>query len=117
MNAILEHIYVELLLITVDNNRSEALLKDMDVANWPTSEKELSIFPQEFTTTETAFILEGESVMTPEQGSEATPFTVGDLLVFPLGYQGRWEVKKALSIQLNSIEMASGNLSVADAIF
>jgi len=82
--------------ITVDSNPSEALLKKMGVANWPTWEKEASVFPWEFVTTETAFIVEGECEMTPADGSPSTTFKAGDLVVFPLGYKGSWEVKKAL---------------------
>ena len=61
----------------------------MGVANWPTWEMEVSVFAWEFTTTETAFILEGECEMTPNDGGDATTFTVGDT-----GYKGTWEVKK-----------------------
>ena len=82
--------------ITVDSNPSEELLKDMGVANWPTWGKEVSVFPWDFVTTETAFILEGECEMTPEDGSEKTTFKAGDLVVFPLGWKGSWEVKKTL---------------------
>ena len=82
--------------ITVDSNPSEALLKEMGAAYWPTWEKEVSIFPWEFVTTETALILEGECEMTPENGDPSTTFKAGDLVVFPLGYKGSWEVKKAL---------------------
>ena len=82
--------------ITVDSNPSEALLSQMGVASWPTWEKEVSVFPWEFVTTETAFILEGECEMTPNDGSESTTFKAGDLVVFPVGYEGTWEVKKAL---------------------
>ncbi|MDO9167740.1 MAG: cupin domain-containing protein [Methylobacter sp.] len=82
--------------ITVDSNPSKALLKKMGVANWPTWEKEVSAFPWEFVTTETALILEGECVMTPADGGPSTTFKAGDLVVFPLGYKGTWEVKKAL---------------------
>tara|TARA_R110002049_G_scaffold29552_14_gene100442 strand:+ start:9883 stop:10233 length:351 start_codon:yes stop_codon:yes gene_type:complete len=82
--------------ITVNSNPSEALLKEMGVVYWPTWEKEVSVFPWEFVTTETALIVEGECVMTPADGSPATTFKAGDLVVFPLGYKGTWEVKKAL---------------------
>jgi len=85
--------------ITVDSNPSEALLKEMGVVNWPTWEKEVSVFPWEFVTTETAFILEGECEMTPADGSPSTTFKAGDLVVFPLGYKGSWEVKKPLKKQ------------------
>ena len=82
--------------ITVDSNPSETLLKEMGIAYWPTWEKEVSEFPWEFVTTETALILEGECEMTPADGSASTTFKAGDLVVFPLGYKGTWEVKKAL---------------------
>lgn len=82
--------------ITVDSNPSEALLKKMGVSHWPTWEKEVSVFPWEFVTTETAFILEGECEMTPADGGPSTTFKAGDLVVFPLGYKGTWEVKKPL---------------------
>jgi uncharacterized cupin superfamily protein len=82
--------------ITVDSNPSDALLKQMGAAHWPTWEKEVSVFPWEFVTTETALILEGECEITPEDGSPSTTFKAGDLVVFPLGYKGSWEVKKPL---------------------
>ena len=82
--------------ITVESNLSEARLKEMGVAYWPTWEKEVSEFPWEFVTTETALILEGECEMTPINGGPSTTFKAGDLVVFPLGYKGTWEVKKAL---------------------
>ncbi|NQY27042.1 MAG: cupin domain-containing protein [Piscirickettsiaceae bacterium] len=85
--------------ITVKSNPSEALLKEMGVAYWPTWEKEVSVFPWEFVTTETALILEGECEMTPEDGSPSVMFKAGDLVVFPVGFKGSWEVKKALKKQ------------------
>ena len=82
--------------ITVESNPSEPLLKKIGVAYWPTWEKEVSVFPWEFVTTETALILEGECEITPTDGSPSTTFKAGDLVVFPLGYKGTWEVKKTL---------------------
>ncbi len=82
--------------ITVNSNPTEAFLKEMGVNYWPTWQKEVSVFPWEFVTTETAFILEGECEMTPADGGPSTTFKAGDFVVFPLGYKGTWEVKKAL---------------------
>mgnify|MGYP000694671229 CR=1 FL=1 len=82
--------------ITVDSTPSEALLKEMGTQYWPTWEKEVSVFPWEFVTTETALILEGECEITPADGSPSTTFKAGDLVVFPVGYKGSWEVKKTL---------------------
>ena len=64
--------------ITVDSNPSEALLKEMGAAYWPTWEKEVSKFPWEFVTTETALILEGECEMTPADGGASVTFKAGD---------------------------------------
>lgn len=85
--------------ITVDNNPSDALLKTLGVAHWPTWEKPASVFPWAFVTTEIAYIVEGECKMTPYDGSPSTIFKAGDLVVFPNGYKGTWEVKKALKKQ------------------
>ncbi len=82
--------------ITVDSNPSDALLKKIGTAYWPTWEKEVSVFPWEFVTTETALILEGECKMTAADGGPSITFKAGDLVVFPLGYKGTWEVKKKL---------------------
>jgi hypothetical protein len=82
--------------ITVDSNPSESFLKEMGAAYWPTWEKEVSVFSWEFVTTETALILEGECEITPTDGGLSTTFKAGDLVVFPLGYKGTWEVKKTL---------------------
>ena len=85
--------------ITVDSNPSDALLKKLGAAYWPTWEKEVSVFPWEFVTTETALILEGECEMTPEDGGPSVTFKAGDLVVFPVGYKGSGGVKKALKKQ------------------
>ncbi len=90
--------------ITVDSNPSEALLKKLGTANWPTWQKEVSVFPWEFVTTETALILEGECEMTPEDGSPVVSFKAGDLVVFPNGFKGSWEVKKPLKKQYKHID-------------
>jgi len=90
--------------ITVTNNPSDAELKQLGVEYWPTWEKEVSTFPWEFVTTETAYILEGECEMTPEDGSPATTFKAGDLVMFPNGFKGTWEVKKPLKKHYKHID-------------
>ena len=89
--------------ITVDSNPSDAFLKKLGTAHWPTWEKEVSVFDWEFVTTETALILEGECEMTPADGSASTTFKAGDLVVFPVGFKGSWEVKKPLKKQYKHI--------------
>lgn len=75
---------------------SEADLQALGTKHWPTWEKEVSTFPWAFVTTENALILEGECEITPEDGGTSTKFKAGDLVVFPNGYKGTWEVKKPL---------------------
>lgn len=57
----------------------------------------MSVFPFEFDDQETVYILEGECVITPNDGSApVSSLAAGDLVVFPAGLSGSWEVKKAL---------------------
>lgn len=85
--------------ILVDSNPSDSTLKQMGVVHWPTWQKEVSVFPWAFVTTEVAYILEGECEMTPEDGSPSTTFKAGDLVTFPNGFKGTWEVKQPLKKQ------------------
>jgi uncharacterized protein len=82
--------------VSIEHNPSEARLSELGVSKWPTWSKEVSVFPFEFNARETAYILEGECVLTPDDGSAPIHFTVGDLLVFPAGLSVTWEVKTAL---------------------
>jgi uncharacterized protein len=52
--------------IILEHNPSEDRLKELGVANWEIWEKEVSEFPIDFDETETAYILEGEILVTPE---------------------------------------------------
>ncbi len=82
--------------IIIEHNPDAVRLSELGVSQWPTWSKEVSIFPFTFDDQETAYILEGECVITPDDGSAPVSFTVGDLLVFPAGLSCTWEVKKAL---------------------
>ena len=62
-----------------EHNPSEERLKELGVANWDIWEKEVSEFPIDFDETETAYILEGEILVTPE-GGEPVRILPGDLL-------------------------------------
>jgi len=87
---------------------SEAELASLGTQHWPTWQKEVSTFPWEFVTTEHALILEGECEFTPEDGSPSTTFKAGDLVIFPNGYKGTWEVKKPLK---KRFKHANGNIA------
>jgi uncharacterized protein len=81
--------------ITVDHNPSRDLLNRLGVSNWPTWSKEVSVFPWTYSDPETAYVLEGEVVVTPT-GGEPIKFAKGDLVVFPAGMSCTWEVKQPL---------------------
>lgn len=80
--------------ITVEKP-DQSTLKDLDVENWPTWSKEVSRFSWKYSSQETAYILEGEVTVTPDEGAPVT-FGAGDLVIFPAGMSCVWEVKKPL---------------------
>jgi uncharacterized cupin superfamily protein len=51
--------------ITIEHNPSQERLQELGVAGWPIWEKEISTFPIDFDETETAYVLEGEIIVTP----------------------------------------------------
>ncbi len=81
--------------IAIEHNPSADRLKELDVANWDIWEKEVSEFAIDFDETETAYILEGEILVTPE-GGEPVRIVPGDLVVFPAGLNSQWQVVKPL---------------------
>jgi uncharacterized protein len=82
-------------LITIEHNPSEERLKELGVSQWPIWEKEVSKFPIDFDETETAYVLEGEILVTPK-GGETVKIVAGDLVVFHEGLNSDWEVVKPL---------------------
>ena len=54
--------------IVVEKKPAQSTLDSLKVNKWPTWEKEVSIFPWVFPEQEIAYILEGECVITPEDG-------------------------------------------------
>ncbi len=81
--------------IVIERNPDAARLEALGVSNWPTWEKEVSVFPWTFHEQEIALILEGECVITPDGGKPVT-FGKGDLVTFPAGMACTWEVRKPL---------------------
>lgn len=81
--------------IIVESNPSQERLSSLNVAKWPTWQKEVSVFSWTFPEQEVAYILEGECVVTTCCGS-TTQFAKGDLVTFPAGVTVSWEVKQPL---------------------
>ena len=57
--------------ITIEHNPSQERLEELGVAGWPIWEKEISTFPIDFDETETAYVLEGEIIVTPQAASRS----------------------------------------------
>lgn len=72
-----------------------ARLNELGVKQWPTWSKEVSTFPWQYSSTEIAYILEGEVTVTPNGGTPVS-FSAGDLVTFATGLDCVWEVKKPL---------------------
>lgn len=81
-------------LITVEKPDAAKLAK-LGVSSWPIWTKEVSTFPWSYSSTEIAYILEGEVTVTPKNGASVT-FGKGDLVTFSTGLDCTWDVKKAL---------------------
>jgi len=81
-------------MIHIEKPSEEKLLK-LNVKLWPVWEKEESEFPWEYDEKETCFIIEGEVVVTSDNG-ESVKIGKGDLVVFPEGLSCRWKINKAV---------------------
>ncbi|MDY0041493.1 MAG: cupin domain-containing protein [Desulforhabdus sp.] len=79
--------------VKIVRNPSEDELNKLGVRDWPIWTKEVSEFPWYYTDPEICFLLEGDVVVTPEQG-EAVETGAGDLVSFPKGMSCTWNVRK-----------------------
>lgn len=81
-------------MIHVEKPAEEKLLK-LNVKSWPIWEKEVSEFSWEYDEAETCYILEGEVVVTPNNG-KSVKFGKGDLVVFSRGLKCKWKINTAV---------------------
>ncbi|QFY41917.1 cupin domain-containing protein [Candidatus Methylospira mobilis] len=82
--------------IIVEHAPSEARMAELGVESCATWRKEVSTFERDFDKAETAYILEGEVVITPDKGGNQVSFGAGDLVTFPVGLSCTWAVRKPL---------------------
>ena len=68
--------------IVIDHSPSEEKLKSLGVSSWSIWDCAPSKFPLDFGMTESAYVLEGEFTVTPENGEKVT-IKAGDFVVFP----------------------------------
>lgn len=72
---------------------SEDKLSALQVRSWPVWVKEISEFPWEYDEKETCYLLEGDVIVTGDDGTSAH-FGKGDLVTFPAGLKCRWKILK-----------------------
>ncbi len=81
--------------IIVEKNPSLARLNHLGILECPTWSKEPSTFLWTYSDQETAYILEGEVTVKPDNGDPVT-FGKGDLVIFPIGLKCTWHVLTSL---------------------
>ncbi|MBU0712757.1 cupin domain-containing protein [bacterium] len=86
--------------IHVTHNPDPQILKSRGVFNWPIWTKEISEFPWHYSEQETCYLLEGDVIVTPDNG-DAVYFREGDLVVFPAGLICHWKIIKAVKKHYN----------------
>lgn len=64
----------------------------LGVRHWPVWSKEISVFPWTYPEQETCYLLEGEVIVTPNDGGEAVHLKTGDLAQFPAGLSCTWNI-------------------------
>ena len=78
--------------ITIEHNPSPVRLAELGVHSWPVWEKEASEFPWFYDEQETCYLLEGDVVVTPDDG-DPVEFGKGDLVTFPEGMSCTWNIR------------------------
>ena len=81
--------------IIIEHKVTPAKLDVLYVDDWPIWTKEISEFDWEYDKTETCYIVEGEAIVTPENG-EAVTIREGDMVTFMKGMKCRWKITEAI---------------------
>jgi uncharacterized cupin superfamily protein len=81
--------------VKITQQPDRAALEKLGVFSWPIWTKEESNFPWFYDEQETFYMLEGDVILTPEDGEPAR-FGKGDLVVCPAGMACTWEIHSAV---------------------
>ena len=79
-------------MITVEHNPSKERLEELGISSWPIWTKEVSEFPWTYDEQETCYLIEGDVVVKPDNGSQVQ-IGKGDLVVFPEGMSCIWNIR------------------------
>lgn len=86
--------------ITIKKTPSKQELNELNVFNWPIWEKEASEFPWYYDNKETCYIIEGQVIVTPENG-DPIEINESNLVTFPRGLSCTWKITKDLRKHYN----------------
>lgn len=78
--------------ILIEHDPSPLKLEVLGVDGWPVWTKEACTFPWRYDQTETCYFVEGEAVVTPEDG-EPVSVRAGDLVTFLADLSCTWEIR------------------------
>ena len=81
--------------IKVESNPDQQRLDELGVNDWSIWTKEVSEFPWHYDAEEVCYFLEGEVVVTPEDGEPVT-MGKGDLVTFDKGLSCHWSIRQAV---------------------
>ena len=81
--------------IKIKRQIDQEIVEADGVFSWPIWEKEESNFPWTYDASETCYFLEGDVVVTPDDG-EPVQMKKGDLVTFPAGMSCTWEIRVAV---------------------
>ena len=79
--------------IKIEKKPDQKRLEELGVFDWSIWTKEASEFPWTYDESETCYFLEGEVVVSPENG-EPVKVGKGDLVTFPKGMSCTWKISK-----------------------
>lgn len=81
--------------IKIQRRVDQHALDELGVNTWGIWEKEESEFPWSYDMQETCYFIEGEVVVTTEEGEQVS-MGKGDLVTFPRGMNCRWSIRQAV---------------------
>ncbi len=90
----------ESLKIRIEHQPTPEKLEQLGVYNWAIWTKEASKFPWTYDSQETCYFLDGEVIVTPDNG-QPLQMGKGDLVTFPAGMSCTWEIKSDVKKHYN----------------
>jgi len=86
--------------IQIERHPSPERLSALGVWDWPIWEKEASEFPWTYDSTEVAYFMDGQVIVTPD-GGEPLHMGKGDLVIFPSGLKCVWNITEPVRKHFN----------------